>query len=47
MWAQMMTTYDDDLKIFLTESLSHIDYLSEIAVVEPEALIHLAFCMEA
>ena len=47
MWAQIMTTYDDDLKIFLTESLSHIDYLSEIAVVEPEALIHLAFCMEA
>ena len=47
MWAQIMSTYDDDLKIFLTESLATIDYFAEINETDPKVLIHLAYCMEA
>ena len=35
MWAQIMSKYDDDLKIFLTETLNRVDYLREINETEP------------
>ena len=31
MWEHIMSTYDDDLKLFLGESLSKIDYLRKVS----------------
>ena len=41
---RIVRTYDDDLKVFLTEAFYHIDYLRGLP---SEILVHLAFCMEA
>ena len=46
-WSNIINVYDDDLKIFLYESLSSISYLKDIAIERPSVLTHLGFCMEA
>ena len=52
LFAEMMrnrfiNVYDDDLKMFLVTTLSKIDYLKEIALNEPNIIVHLAYSMEA
>ena len=42
-----MSVYDDDLKLFLTQTLESIDYLSRLTRDNPQILAHLGFCMEA
>ena len=47
MWENIMSVYDDDLKLFLYESLCSIDYYKDLEFSSPQILNHLAFCMEA
>ena len=47
MWDRINKTYDDDLKIFLMESLGNIDYLKRYHREDPDTLTHVVFCMEA
>ena len=47
LWENIMSIYDDDLRLFLSASLSGIDYLQRLAVDHPSIIAHLGFCMEA
>ena len=47
MWEHIMSTYDDDLKLFLGASLSKIDYFRKLSKQNPQIITHLGFCMEA
>lgn len=47
MWENIMTVYDDDLKVFLEQQLGRIEYLKRIAKDETHIITHLGFCMEA
>ena len=47
MWENIMSVYDDELKLFLYESLKSVDYLAPLARSSPQILTHLGFCMEA
>ena len=47
MWESILSTYDDDLTLFLFETLSSIDYLRKLSQSTPQIITHLGFCMEA
>ena len=46
-WSNIINIYDDDLKLFLFESLSSISYLKDVSLQHPSIITHLGFCMEA